>query len=81
MHDSTKGKVVIITGGGRGLGRAMALGLVEAGAKVTITASREGAELEETAADARKYHQAGNHARGQRGGGTPRRSTLPAPGG
>ena len=54
MHDSTKGKVVIITGGGRGLGRAMALGLVKAAAKVTITASREGAELEETASDARK---------------------------
>ncbi|MCH8182705.1 MAG: SDR family oxidoreductase [Proteobacteria bacterium] len=54
MHDSTKGKVVIISGGGRGLGRAMALGLVEAGAKVTITASREGAELEKTASDARK---------------------------
>ncbi len=53
MHDSTKGKVVIITGGGRGLGRAMALGLVEAGAKVTITAAREGSELEKTAQDAR----------------------------
>jgi 3-oxoacyl-[acyl-carrier protein] reductase len=55
MADPTiAGKVVVITGGGRGLGRAMALGLVGAGAKVTITASREGGELEKTAADARE---------------------------
>ena len=55
MADPTiKGKVVVITGGGRGLGRAMALGLVEAGAHVTITAAREGAELEKTAAEARE---------------------------
>lgn len=51
MHESIKDKVVVITGGGRGLGRAMALGLVEAGAKVAITAAREGGELEKTAAD------------------------------
>ena len=54
MHPSIRGKVVIITGGGRGLGRAMALGLVKEGAKVTITASREGAELAETAEDCRR---------------------------
>ncbi len=51
MHESIKDKVVVITGGGRGLGRAMALGLVEQGAKVAITAAREGAELKQTAAD------------------------------
>jgi len=54
MHPSIKDKVVIITGGGRGLGRAMALGLVGAGAKVAITAAREGAELKETAEDCRR---------------------------
>ncbi len=51
MHESISGKVVVITGGGRGLGRAMALGLAQAGAKVAITAAREGAELQQTAAD------------------------------
>ncbi len=51
MHESIKDKVVVITGGGRGLGRAMALGLAEAGAKVAITAAREGGELQKTAAD------------------------------
>lgn len=51
MYESIKDKVVVITGGGRGLGRAMALGLAEAGAKVAITAAREGGELQKTAAD------------------------------
>lgn len=51
MHPSIDGRVAIVTGGGRGLGRAMALGLVAAGARVAITGSREGAELADTAAD------------------------------
>ena len=48
MDDTISGKVAVITGGGRGLGKAMALGLVSEGANVAITASREGQELEQT---------------------------------
>ena len=40
------GKTALITGGGRGMGRSMAIALVNAGAYVTITAAREGAELD-----------------------------------
>ena len=40
-----KGRFAIVTGGGRGLGRAMVLGLAQAGARVVATAGRERAEL------------------------------------
>jgi NAD(P)-dependent dehydrogenase (short-subunit alcohol dehydrogenase family) len=43
------GRIAIVTGGGRGLGRAMVLGLVRAGAHVVATAAREGAEIEAVA--------------------------------
>ena len=35
------GKVAVVTGGSRGLGKQMAIGLGEAGARVTITSRRE----------------------------------------
>src|SRR5258706_630133 len=40
------GKTAIVTGGGRGLGRAMALGLLRAGANVAITEARTEQEIE-----------------------------------
>ena len=44
-----EGKVAIVTGGGRGLGKAMALGLARAGACVAITAARAREEIEAVA--------------------------------
>jgi NAD(P)-dependent dehydrogenase (short-subunit alcohol dehydrogenase family) len=59
QSDFLDGKVAIVTGGGRGLGRAMARGLARAGARVVLTAARKGDEMQaaveeiarETAAD------------------------------
>lgn len=45
---SLEGKVAIVTGSGRGLGRAMATALADAGADLVVTA-RTKAEIEETA--------------------------------
>jgi NAD(P)-dependent dehydrogenase (short-subunit alcohol dehydrogenase family) len=46
------GRVAIVTGGGRGLGRAMTLALAGAGARVIATAARETEEIELVAHEA-----------------------------
>src|SRR6266568_9214272 len=43
------GKVAIVTGAGRGIGRAIAEAYLQEGASVTITAGREQAELDQLA--------------------------------
>lgn len=52
MYKSLKDRTVIITGGGRGLGREMALALVEKGAHVMITAAKNERELQSVIDDA-----------------------------
>ena len=47
-------RVAIVTGGGRGLGRAMVLGLAQAGIHVVATAARERAEIEAVAEEVRR---------------------------
>src|SRR6267143_3714612 len=53
------GKTAIVTGAGRGLGRAMALGLLGAGANVVITAARTLQEIEMVADESVKIQEAG----------------------
>jgi NAD(P)-dependent dehydrogenase (short-subunit alcohol dehydrogenase family) len=51
---SLKGKVAVVTGGGRGIGQAIAFGFARSGAKVVIT-SRKTQDLEATAAEIRAF--------------------------
>jgi hypothetical protein len=47
-------RIAIVTGGGRGIGRAMALGLAEAGVRVIVSAARERDEIEAVADEAER---------------------------
>ncbi len=55
---SLQNRIALVTGAGRGIGRAIALGLAKAGAKVAVTA-RTAAEVDGAVAD---IHKAGGHA-------------------
>ena len=52
MSGELAGKTAIVTGAGRGIGRAMALGLARAGASVVITAARNRREMDAVAEEA-----------------------------
>jgi len=49
-YPSLIGRSVIVTGGGQGIGRCMALALAERGANVVVTATRDASSLDETCA-------------------------------
>ena len=50
--NALSGQVAIVTGAGRGIGRAMTLGLARSGVRVVATAARERAEIDAVAAEA-----------------------------
>jgi NAD(P)-dependent dehydrogenase (short-subunit alcohol dehydrogenase family) len=53
-HPSLQGRVAIVTGASRGLGREMALEMVSAGMRVTMTGANDKAVLDETVAEANR---------------------------
>jgi 3-oxoacyl-[acyl-carrier protein] reductase len=55
MKADLAGKVALVTGAGRGIGRSISLSLADAGARVFLT-SRTAGELEETARQIRARH-------------------------
>ena len=52
---SLSGKIAVVTGGSRGIGRAIALGLAEAGADVVLTFKSNRAEADKVAANIEKH--------------------------
>jgi len=93
MNDKADRKVAVVTGGGRGLGAAMALGLARAGYRVVVTAAREARKSKRPrpkpatigSSARRGCHSGGGlRARGRRRSGAVRSptfwSTMPAAG-
>lgn len=53
--DSLKGQIALVTGASRGLGRAIAIALAEAGADVAINYNQRSTDAEETAGEVRRF--------------------------